>query len=189
MKTLLITALLLAAGNTFAASCPAPHTLSIHGIHLGATFADVQQILPDVKRTDTASGGDIIIPANVDISAVMPELLSITYIALNAADQVESFGVLFSWGEGEMIGEDTPVEEVTARVAEKYGLPATGWQKEALMPEGERKALGYDDRAAQMVLHCSDYRIIIAQDFAVGRQSLGPRMLVMAADSAAAKAE
>lgn len=179
MKMLAAAFGILLSGGALAAGCPAPETFAVHGVHLGATVAEVQKTLPDAKLDKNDYGGNIDVPHD----KLPPDIGGFSHISVNKEGKIQSFAVRFSGGN---LGVDeAPVEEVLARLTKAYGFPGEGWQKQALMSEGEMKELGYDARAAKMVLPCGAYTVEVSQDFAVGRQSSGAVLLVSDAAGAA----
>ncbi|MDO4724408.1 MAG: hypothetical protein Q4A97_06565 [Comamonadaceae bacterium] len=168
-----------------AAVCPPAQNIGFYGLRLGATLADIQKTLPQARR----DGNAIIIPANVAIDKAMPGVSSIRHIRLDQDGKVIGFALGFD-GQGQLpggmsYGHSTPLAEMVASFSRQQGLPATAWKTQPLMSQEEMQSLGYDPASAEAELLCDGYRITLSQDFASGRQALGPGLMVQAEKQAA----
>ncbi|WP_143326339.1 hypothetical protein [Vandammella animalimorsus] len=165
-----------------AAACPPAQNIGFYGLHLGATLADIQKTIPQAKRN--GNGSAIVIPTDVAIDKAMPGVSSIRHIRLDQDGKVIGFALGFD-GQSQLPGgisytATTPLAEMVASFSRQHGLPATAWKTQPLMSQEEMQSLGYDPASAEAELACAGYRITLSQDFASGRQALGPSLMVQA---------
>lgn len=180
MKKGLVLPVLFAGVQAFAAECPDAAVFKTGGVALNATVAEVQAVHGDaVKQAD----GQLELPQSA--LEKLPQVTSFSHIHLDKQGKVDSYAVRYAGGS--LNADALPAEALLAALQEAFAFPVEGFVKEPLMAEAERKELGYREDAAQMVLHCKDYTVEVAQDFSEGRQALGPRMLVYRHDSASAQ--
>ena len=172
----------LADAPASAAACPPARDIGFYGLRLGATLADIQKTIPQAKRNGNGNGNGsaIVIPANVAIDKAMPGVARIGHIQLDQDGKVIGFD-----GQGQLPGgisytATTPLAEMVASFSRQHGLPATAWKTQPLMSQEEMQSLGYDPASAEAELVCDGYRITLSQDFASGRQALGPTLMVQA---------
>lgn len=174
----------LADAPASAAACPPARDIGFYGLRLGATLADIQKTIPQARRNGNGNGSAIVIPANVAIDKAMPGVARIGYIQLDQDGKVIGFALGFD-GQGQLPGgisysHSTPLAEMVASFSRQHGLPATAWKTQPLMSQEEMQSLGYDPASAEAELACAGYRITLSQDFASGRQALGPSLMVQA---------
>ncbi|WP_343292393.1 hypothetical protein AAHN93_10100 [Vandammella animalimorsus] len=167
-----------------AAACPPAQNIGFYGLRLGATLADIQKTIPQARRNGNGNGSAIVIPADVAIDKAMPGVARIGYIQLDQDGKVIGFALGFD-GQGQLPGgisysHSTPLAEMVASFSRQHGLPATAWKIQPLMSQEEMQSLGYDPASAEAELACAGYRITLSQDFASGRQALGPSLMVQA---------
>lgn len=174
----------LADAPASAAACPPARDIGFYGLRLGATLADIQKTIPQAKRNGNGNGSAIVIPANVAIDKAMPGVARIGHIQLDQDGKVIGFALGFD-GQGQLPGgisytATTPLAEMVASFSRQHGLPATAWKTQPLMSQEEMQSLSYDPASAEAELACAGYRITLSQDFASGRQALGPSLMVQA---------
>ncbi|WP_147476861.1 hypothetical protein [Vandammella animalimorsus] len=172
----------LAETPASAAACPPAQNIGFYGLRLGATLADIQKTIPQAKRNGNDSA--IVIPADVAIDKAMPGVARIGHIRLDQDGKVIGFALGFD-GQSQLPGgisytATTPLAEMVASFSRQHGLPATAWKTQPLMSQEEMQSLGYDPASAEAELACAGYRITLSQDFASGRQALGPSLMVQA---------
>ncbi|WP_143325937.1 hypothetical protein ABFV80_002136 [Vandammella animalimorsus] len=175
----------LADAPASAAACPPARDIGFYGLRLGATLADIQKTIPQARRNGNGNGSAIVIPADMAIDKAMPGVARIGYIQLDQDGKVIGFD-----GQGQLPGgisysHSTPLAEMVASFSRQQGLPATAWKTRPLMSQEEMQSLGYDPASAEAELVCAGYRITLSQDFASGRQALGPGLMVQAEKQAA----
>lgn len=154
------------AGVAQAAECPALETLEVAGIRMGATLAEVRKVYPAATLD-----GDRLARLDMDeVSRRYPGIFTLRLVGMDGEGRVDVISAGF---EEPLATLETASEAVLQNVIAHYQWPSEGWEKQALMDAGEMKVLGYSEDAARFVLDCGSYQIEVAQDFGVGRQSLG----------------